>query len=278
MTSVAIVGAGAVGRSFGRGLCDAGWNIRAIVTRSKATAAAAVRAIGGGHAYDSLTRWVLEADAVLIATGEQMIPAVAGQLARMGGDEWRGKTVLHSGGATSSSVLAALAEQGAETGSIRPMQLFQRRGITELEGVLFVVEGSAGAVKKARRMALDVGGIAIEISSLKKRLCGAAAEIATTSILGLVAFASKLLTDAGFSQRQASQAALHLSRMALHNFARYGGTEAWKAASTRGDALATAEHARALSEYPPAFRYAFAAVEALGASIFERKAKAAGKG
>lgn len=251
-----------------------------MITRSKATAAAAVRAIGAGRAHNVLTRWVLEADVVLIATPQSSIPGVARELARMGGEEWRGKTVLHAGWTLNSLALKPLALQGAETGSMRPMQLFSHKVPAQLEGVLFVVEGSGAAVRSARRITRDVGGIPIEISSVKKRLCGVAAEIATTSLLGIVGFASKLLADAGFSQRQANQAALHLCRMALNDFERFGGAESWRAASIRGDTLATAEHSAALAEYPAAFRYAFQATEELGLALFERRAHAAkaGKG
>lgn len=270
LSSIAIVGAGAAGRSLGRGLYDAGWSIRAVVTRSRASAESAVRAIGSGRPYENLTRWVLEADVVLIATPEEDIRTVGRELARMGGEEWKGKVVLHAGRSLNGDALSALGKLGADTGSIRPMQLFQRRGLSRLEGVLFAVEGSPGAVKKARKIARDLGGVPIELLSGTKRLCGAAAEAATAHVLGFLGCGVRLLADAGFSQRQATQAALHLCRAALHNFERFGGAQAWRAASSHGDPQAIAERTKALADYPSACRSALAAAEEIGAAVFAR--------
>ena len=61
---------------------------------------------------DRLTRQVLASDVVLIATPDSAIVAVAAELAHLGGNEWRGKVVLHTSGALDSSVLRALAERG----------------------------------------------------------------------------------------------------------------------------------------------------------------------
>ena len=53
--TVSIVGAGRVGISLGKHLRELGWRIGAVVTRSKATARAAVRRIGAGKPFDRLT-------------------------------------------------------------------------------------------------------------------------------------------------------------------------------------------------------------------------------
>ena len=56
--TVSIVGAGRVGISLGKHLRELGWRIGAVVTRSKATARAAVRRIGAGKPFDRLTAGV----------------------------------------------------------------------------------------------------------------------------------------------------------------------------------------------------------------------------
>jgi len=52
--TVSIVGAGRVGISLGKHLRELGWRIGAVVSRSKATARAAVRRIGAGKPFDRL--------------------------------------------------------------------------------------------------------------------------------------------------------------------------------------------------------------------------------
>ncbi|PYU72085.1 MAG: hypothetical protein DMG49_08320 [Acidobacteria bacterium] len=48
--TLAIIGAGRVGRMLGRGLRELGWKIGAVVTRGEASARRAVRFIGAGKA------------------------------------------------------------------------------------------------------------------------------------------------------------------------------------------------------------------------------------
>ena len=104
--TVAIVGAGRVGCGLGRRLRELGWRIGAVVTRTRAKSRRAVLSIGGGVAHGGLSRQVVGADLVLIATPDDAIENVARDLAEMGGKEWRGKMVLHTSGALDRTALA----------------------------------------------------------------------------------------------------------------------------------------------------------------------------
>ena len=75
--TLAIIGAGRVGRALGQPLRQRGWRIGAVVTRSRKTARAAVRAIGGGTPQSRLDASALDADVVLIATPDRSIATVA---------------------------------------------------------------------------------------------------------------------------------------------------------------------------------------------------------
>jgi predicted short-subunit dehydrogenase-like oxidoreductase (DUF2520 family) len=272
LTTVSIVGAGSVGRAFGRGLSDAGWNVAAVIARSQARAAEAVRVIGAGRAFDTLTRLVLDADVLILATHESAIATVAAELARLGGDEWRGKVVLHTGCTLNRDALAPLEKCGAATGSIKPVQFFSRRAYSRLEGVLFAVEGNAAAIRMGRRIARALGGWPVVLKSEKKAHCGAAGEMVTAQVLALVEAGMRLLMDAGFSRRQAARATLHLSRAALHNFQQYGNADAWNSATASGDAKTYAEHRRVLAEFPGEFAAMYSAAGKLGESVFTRRA------
>src|SRR5438093_289261 len=74
--SLAIIGAGRVGRTLGRGLREAGWKIGSVVTRSEASARRAVHFIGAGKAWAGLTRQVLLSQVILITTPDDQIAAV----------------------------------------------------------------------------------------------------------------------------------------------------------------------------------------------------------
>src|SRR5215467_6726636 len=130
--TLAIVGAGRVGRALGRRLRELGWKIGVVVSRSEASSRRAVRFIGEGKAHCGLTRHVLLSNVILIATPDDVISAVAQELARMGGEELLARIVLHTSGAQDSSALASLKEFGAAIGSLHPLQSFSGVGVPDL--------------------------------------------------------------------------------------------------------------------------------------------------
>src|SRR5277367_6362042 len=154
VNSLAIVGAGRVGRALGQRLREQGWHIGAVVARGESSARRAVRFIGAGKAYGGLPREVLAASVVLLTAPDDAIASVAqqlGEMLRQAGDEKpRGMVFLHTSGALDASILQGLREQGAAVGSMHPLQTFSGIGVPALEGKYFAIEGDAAAVRMAR--------------------------------------------------------------------------------------------------------------------------------
>ena len=273
--TISIVGAGRVGRALGRRLRSLGWTVGAVVTRSKRTARAAVRGIGGGTAHAGLTRRALASDVVLISTPDDAIPDVAAALAEIGGDEWRGKAVLHTSGALDRTVLAPLARYGAATGSLHPLQSFSGRGLPRLAGVIFTVEGDRRAAAMARRIARALGGVAIAIDGRNKPAYHAAGAFVAGHILAVVEGATEILMALGFTRRRAVRALLPLARQVLDNFERLGPRAAWTGPLSRGDYCTIAKHASALREFPREVREAYAVLTRLAARLLARNPRAA---
>ncbi len=271
---VAIVGAGRVGRALGRGLRELGWGIVAVVTRSEPSVRAAVRAIGGGQPYSRLTRQILAADLILIATPDRAVSRTAAKLARMGGEEWRGKVVLHTSGALDHSALAPLERCGAVTGSLHPLQTFSGRTTPRLEGHVFVVEGSRAAVRLARRIARDLGGVPIRLDGASKPAYHSAGVFAAGHVLAVVEAATRILMSLGFTRHRALRALLPLTRQTLENFERLGPLAAWTGPISRGDYATVRRHVLALRRFPPAYREAYAALSRLGTVVLSRNSRA----
>jgi predicted short-subunit dehydrogenase-like oxidoreductase (DUF2520 family) len=274
--SLAIIGAGRAGRALGRGLRESGWRVTAVVTRSAASAKEAARVIGGAQAYSALTRLTLEAGNLLLATPECAIPQIAGELAEMGGQEWRGKVVLHTGSADHTS-LEPLARAGAATGSLRLFHVFDpRQGgrlapggerLPELDGVMVTVEGHPLALRVARRMVRDLGGLPVQLTAADKVAAAAAAEMASAQVAALTQAAARILQSGRVSRRQALRAALHLSRAALHYLERYGSGEGWAPVP---DHCAVAAQMHALGCYPSEYGGAYSALRSLGTRMRSR--------
>jgi len=266
-TTIAIVGAGRVGRALGRGLRARGWTIGAVVTQSSATARSAVRAIGEGQPYERPTRRTLDAGVVLIATPDDVIRDVAIRLAHAGGEEWRGKIVLHSSGALDNRVLEPLARCGAATGAIHPLQTFGGRGEPPLEGVTFVIQGSVRAQQMARRIARALGGVPVSLRGGAKPAYHAAATFAAGYLPAMLESSTRILMRLGFSRRRARMALLPLVRQMLANYERFDARKAWTGPVARGDFATVARHRIALADWPGEILDSYAALARLSARV-----------
>ncbi len=271
--SLSIVGAGRVGRALGKLLLRRGWRIGAVVTRSAATARAAVRAIGAGKPFAHLHPEIFSADLILLTTPDSSIAPTAANLASVGAHlrvrphALLGKIVLHTSGATDSRALAPLARRGAAVGSMHPFQTFSARAIPDLRGVTFTVEGDPLAVRAARRIARQLGGIPIQIPAAAKPAYHAAGAFAATHVLALVEGGTQLLVALGFPRKQAQRGLLRMARQILENLETLGPQAAWSGPISRGDFSTVEKHMAALRKFAPEFRAAHAAMLLLSARV-----------
>ena len=272
--SLAIVGAGRVGRALGRRLREEGWKIGAIVTRSEAGSRRAARFIGSGKPYAGLTRHLLASSVILIATPDHAILGVARELARIGGEELDGKIVLHTSGALDSTPLASVRACGAAVGGMHPLQTFTGVGVPPLEGRVFAVEGDASAVQAGRQIARTLGGSPVRIAGQKKTLYHAAAAMAAGYVLALEEAATLLLVSLGMKRSEAVRALLPLTRQVLDNFQRVGPSAAWTGPLARSDYKTIEAHLQALRGSHEETAAAYEALTRLSARVLSQDAGA----
>src|SRR5579885_475367 len=267
--TLAIIGAGRVGRALGRRFRELGWKIGAVSARNSACARRAVRFIGAGAPHAGVPPGVLASRVILITTPDDSIAEVARELARAGQRVLRGKIVLHASGAMDSTVLSPLAEAGAAVGSMHPMQSFSGVGVPALEGKVFAIEGDRAAVRVASQMARSLGGSPLQVPGGEKSLYHAAASMAAGHVLAVEEAATRLLMHLGMRRREAMRALLPLTRQVLDNFERLGPRSAWTGPLSRGDLKVVAEHLAALAAAPDEFSSAYAALNRLAARVLE---------
>jgi predicted short-subunit dehydrogenase-like oxidoreductase (DUF2520 family) len=272
--SLSIIGAGRVGRALGRRLRELGWKIGTVVTRNEPSARKAVRNIGAGQARAGMSRQVLAAQVILIATPDWAVAQVADDLARIGAEELRGKIVLHTSGALDASALGPVKGHGASVGSMHPLQTFSGVGVPPLEGRVFAIEGDATAVRTARQIVRALGGTPVLIEGSKKRLYHGAGALAAGSVLALFEAATQTMTAAGMKRREAVRALLPLTRQVLENFERLGPRAAWTGPLSRGDFEIVAAHLEAMKELPPEFAEAYEALNRLAAVVLAQDSAA----
>jgi hypothetical protein len=261
-----------------------GWPIGPVITRSMRTARAARRRIGSGKPQAGLSEAVLAADLILIATPDRMIAETAEALARIGGNRsgakqapqgekkiggksWRGKIVLHTSGALGSDVLRPLALRGAAIGSLHPLQTFSARTIPSLAGLTCAIEGSAAALRMARRICRELDGVPVVLPPRHKAAYHAAAALSAGHVLAVIEAAVRILVSAGFPRRRAVRALVPLTRQTLANYERVGARAAWTGPLSRGDFAIIARHLQALRRFPREYREAYDALSRLGVNV-----------
>jgi predicted short-subunit dehydrogenase-like oxidoreductase (DUF2520 family) len=262
--SLAIIGAGRVGRTLGRRLLEAGWRVIVVATRSEASARDAARFIGGGRPAAGIPRTVMGASVILLTVPDDAVAAVA-QLASRVGEELRGKIVLHTSGALNGSVLEPVRAYGAAVGSMHPMQTFTDVSAPPLVGKVFAIEGEEVAVRAARCMTRALGGVPVAVSADIKPLYHAAGVFAGGLALALEEAGVQVLTKPRLKRREAQRALLSLTRQVLEHYEKLGPQKEWTGPLARGDFRVVASHEEALRALQPEFLDAYRAMSRLAA-------------
>jgi predicted short-subunit dehydrogenase-like oxidoreductase (DUF2520 family) len=265
--SLAIVGAGRVGRALGQRLREMGWRITVVAARSKSSAKRGARFIGGGRAACGIPATLADASTILVTVPDDAIARVASELARNAGEALRGKVVLHTSGALDASVLEVVRSCGATVGSMHPLQSFNGVSVPPLEGRVFAIEGDELAVRMARKIARSLGGVPVGVSADNKPLYHAAGAFAAGLNLALEEAGVRLLMTAGLKRREAQRALLSLTRQVLEHYEKLGPQKAWTGPLARGDFGVVAAHERALRAVQPEFLDAYQTLSRLAAQV-----------
>jgi predicted short-subunit dehydrogenase-like oxidoreductase (DUF2520 family) len=243
-TTIAVVGAGNVGRVLALALDAAGYRVVEIGARagSRAKAAALARKVGA-EVVELGRKAEFTAEVVWICVPDDAIAAVAKELARSG-TQWRGKVVLHTSGASSAKELVAVKGRGAATGSAHPMNSFVKTTRPSFRGVPLAVEGDARAVRTATSIGRALGAEVFGIRTATKVLYHA-----------MGAFASPLLVSTLYAGERVGQAAgireprkvmARILRETIDNFLAEGSGGAFSGPIRRGDVKTVQKHMKAL--------------------------------
>ncbi len=238
---VAIAGAGNLGAALARSLLQAGYAIEAVVARSRRAslrkAQKLAEQVGARAATDLLDVearlvWFCVPDAAIASAAQLLAPTI----------EWKGRVAVHSSGALGSDELAALRRRGAAVASVHPLMTFVRRSRPSLAGVPFAIEGDAGAVRVARRVVQDLGGLAYPIRKKDKAAYHAWGTFASPLFTALLATTEQVAVTAGVKRKAARQRMIPILLQTLANYASFGAAGAFSGPIVRGDVDTVKRH------------------------------------
>jgi len=232
-----IIGSGRVGRACGRLWAKArAFEIQDVLTRSRASAAAAVKFIGAGRAAGNLDE-MRPADVWMIATRDDAIVPSCVTLAGSG-KIVPGNIVFHVSGATPSSDLNPARERGALIASVHPIKTFTdaRLAAQTFPGTDCGAEGDRGALKVLKPAFTKIGARVLDINPELKPIYHAGGVFACNYLAALIEAALRAHQRAGIPRSASLKALEPLVRETVDAIFEQGPAKALTGPIARGDA------------------------------------------
>jgi predicted short-subunit dehydrogenase-like oxidoreductase (DUF2520 family) len=247
-----LVGAGHVGRVLGRLFAASGaFALQDVLTRSPASAQAAVAFIGAGHVCTDVAQ-LRPARVWLLAVSDDQIEPVAAQLAQA--HDLTGAVVFHCSGAKASTALQAAREDGALVASVHPIRSFAdpQQVAREFAGTFCGVEGDAAALALLGPAFETIGARLVPIDGAAKTVYHAAAVFASNYLTTVLDAALRAYQAAGIPEAVARELAQPLATETLANVVRLGPAAALSGPVARGDFATVARQEQALLDWDAA--------------------------
>ena len=248
--SIAIVGAGNVGRVLALALHTAGFKVCEIISRSHAPSRKRATAIAELVAARAMTHEnaVIDADVILICVTDDAIAKTASALAK--GREWKGKVAMHTSGALASSELKALKARGCAIGSCHPMNTFVAASKPEIAGTPFTLEGDLKAVCAGEDITRVLDCPSFRIRADQKVLYHAMGSFCSPLLVSLLEIAERTARKAGIrNPRSVMDKIFHQT---VENYFANGAAAAFSGPINRGNLATVRKHLAALAKVPHA--------------------------
>lgn len=186
---------------------------------------------------------------VILAVPDSALPQVAHDLAAFGPPP-PACVALHLAGALSTEVLAPLHAQGYSVGSMHPLQAIADpyNSGDRLLGIAYAIAGEAEAQAVTKRLVTALNGFPLVIAPNRRQVYHAAAVVASNYMISVLAFAVRLMMEAGVSESDSLEALLPLVRGTLDNLDHLGVAAALTGPIARGDTETVRLHLARLSD------------------------------
>jgi predicted short-subunit dehydrogenase-like oxidoreductase (DUF2520 family) len=248
---VALIGAGNLGTALGVALHAAGYEIEQIVIRG-ASSRRVKRLARAVHApVVVINRAKIRADVVWFCVPDAAIANAADSLARAATD-WKEKIALHSSGALGGRELKPVRRAGAAVAAVHPLMTFVRGSRPSLAGVPFSLEGDARAVRVARALVADLGGVPFGIQERRKAAYHAWGMFLSPLLAALLGTSERVAAAAGIGRKSARERMQPIVKQTLANYMRLGAAESFSGPIARGDIATVRKHLKVLDKIPEA--------------------------
>ena len=244
---IGFIGAGAVATALAVVLSQRGYPVRAVASRTRASALRLASRAPGVEPCDAAQDIVDRCAVVFLTVPDAAIAEVAASLT------WRrGQAAVHCSGATSLDSLSASRSQGALVGGFHPLQTFAttESAARDLRGTAFGIEADTPLREELEALATALDGRPIRLRAEDRPLYHASAVAVCGLLTSLVSLSADLWSGYA-SPSDGLRALLPLVRGTVESLERDGLPTALTGPLTRGDEATVASHLGALETASP---------------------------
>jgi predicted short-subunit dehydrogenase-like oxidoreductase (DUF2520 family) len=245
---VGIIGAGAAGTALGAALHRAGWPVVAVASRDEGRRDRFRALVPTARAFAEAAPVLDEAELIILAVPDDVIPALAGELRLYGG-----QALVHTSGVLGAEVLEPARAAGSQVGAFHPLVAFAdtERAIAALHGATVAVEGDDQLATLLAAMAEALGATAVRLAPGSKAAYHAAAVLAAGGFVALLDAIAELGAAAGLDEQGSLAVYGGLIEQTLGNAKALGIRAALTGPMTRGDVGTLERHLDALARLAP---------------------------
>ncbi len=217
---------------------------------------------------------IAAADLVFLAVQDRYIQDLAQEIKhRFANVDLTRHFFAHLSGSLTSSALQPLADSGAVTFSLHPLQSLAdvAGAVAGLAGSYFSFEGDVRALPLAESIVRVLVGHLVQLNAADKALYHAAAVVSSNFFIVLEEMAINLMRGIGVDAGTARQMLLPLIRGSFENLERIAPVEALTGPIVRGDDATVAAHIAALSEKCPDYLAAYRLLAQLNVELAQQK-------
>lgn len=241
---VGFVGAGKVGCSLGKYLCQHGKEVGGYFSKNPDSAAWAAKFTGTKY-YQTLEQVIADNEVIFLTVPDGEI-----------GNVWKAfkqfplqqKIVCHCSGSISSAIFSDIGHMGAYGCSIHPLFAVNSKenSYKELSKAVFTIEGHPEKTGQLAQLFSSCGNRVLPIDGENKTLYHAAAAVVSNLVNGLLYMGREMFADCGLGREEALQAAAPLIRGNVENVLRDGLAGALTGPVERGDTETVEKHLQVL--------------------------------
>ena len=217
---------------------------------------------------------VAGADLVFIAVQDRYIQELAREIKLLSREiDLSQHFFAHLSGSLTADALCPLADSGAVTFSLHPLQSLAdvEGAVSGLAGSYFSFEGDVRALPLAESIVQVLAGHLVQLNAADKALYHAAAVVSSNFFIVLEEMAINLMRGIGVDAGTARQMLLPLIRGSFENLERVAPLEALTGPIVRGDDATVAAHLAALSEKCPDYLAAYRILAELNVELAQQK-------